>query len=520
VDKDELIEVIASHYVDAYEAVPDADDAAEIKGRAREMLARAGERAASLAATAEAWRYFEQAARLADEPRERAELLHRAGEMAGDAGKPDAATPLLDEAESIYEGLGDTHAAARVSATYGRVLGFTGRRDEAMARLERAFEVIANDEPDEDLAMLAALLSRSYWFMGNLERATDRAELALDIAEAGDYQEALAMGLRAKGLVAWTRGHRQEATALVRQALEYALAHDLTSDASTSYFILSDSSFRYDRFSEALEYLEQALVLARKQGSRPGEWACLAEMTYPLYMLGRWDDALAMIESPSEEQTRSGGVLLSLLTSVVEIHLQRGDLGASRGIFSLFSHLEGSSDVQDLSCYLGARSLLKLVDHDYEGAVQDAEAAIETARTLGYAQQSVKQAVPCLFESAVATGDEAKARKLVGWLEQVPSPQRAPFFTGQADRFRGRLDEDEAAFAAAAETFREHGLRFWHAVTLLEHAELLARNGRASEAEHLQDDARDIFVELRATPWLERIERIASVDAAVSFATP
>src|SRR5207344_894563 len=44
-EQDEVIEVIASHYFDAYEAVPDAEDAGEIRQRAREMLTRAGERA-------------------------------------------------------------------------------------------------------------------------------------------------------------------------------------------------------------------------------------------------------------------------------------------------------------------------------------------------------------------------------------------------------------------------------------------------------------------------------------------
>jgi hypothetical protein len=38
----EIVEVIAAHYVDAYNAAPDADDAAEIKARAQEMLMRGG----------------------------------------------------------------------------------------------------------------------------------------------------------------------------------------------------------------------------------------------------------------------------------------------------------------------------------------------------------------------------------------------------------------------------------------------------------------------------------------------
>ena len=44
--------MLASHYLDAYRELPDAEDAGEIKAKAREMLRRAGERAASLAARA------------------------------------------------------------------------------------------------------------------------------------------------------------------------------------------------------------------------------------------------------------------------------------------------------------------------------------------------------------------------------------------------------------------------------------------------------------------------------------
>ena len=50
----EIAEVVASHYVAALEAAPDDEDAAEISAKARTMLSRAGERAASLAASEEA----------------------------------------------------------------------------------------------------------------------------------------------------------------------------------------------------------------------------------------------------------------------------------------------------------------------------------------------------------------------------------------------------------------------------------------------------------------------------------
>jgi len=65
--EDEIAEVVAFHLLEAFRAALDAEDAQELKWRAREALARAGERAASVAAAAEAQRYFERAADLADD---------------------------------------------------------------------------------------------------------------------------------------------------------------------------------------------------------------------------------------------------------------------------------------------------------------------------------------------------------------------------------------------------------------------------------------------------------------------
>ena len=280
-EEDEVVEVVAAHYLDAFRAVPDAEDADEIRRKAYEAIIRAGERAASVAAAAEARRYFEQASELVQEPLERAALLGRAGEMAGFAGDPENARRLIEASIAMYEGEGDTHAAARVSCKLSRILSFTSQRDEFVARLEQAFDVISGDPPDEDLATLAAVLSRAYWFGGDLERAAARAELALDIAEAQALPRPLALALRAKGAVVYSRGHAEEAFALTKHALEVALAHDLAEDASTSYFILSDRCFRTDRYTDALAYLDESLALARKLGSRPLEWAVLSERDLP-----------------------------------------------------------------------------------------------------------------------------------------------------------------------------------------------------------------------------------------------
>jgi tetratricopeptide (TPR) repeat protein len=157
---EEIVEVLAAHYLEAWRAIPDAANANELKGKAREMLFRAGERAASLAASEEAQRYFEQAAELADQPLERAGLLERAGEMAWVGGRSEAAAARFGEAIALFESQSRTHPAARVSARLAEVQ-WQGRRLElALERMEAAFGVLWAEEADEDLATLAAELGR------------------------------------------------------------------------------------------------------------------------------------------------------------------------------------------------------------------------------------------------------------------------------------------------------------------------------------------------------------------------
>ncbi|HSP73523.1 MAG TPA: tetratricopeptide repeat protein, partial [Gaiellaceae bacterium] len=516
-EEDEVVEVIASHYVAAHEAVPDAEDAAEIKEKAKGMLVRAGGRAESLAAAAEARRYFEQAVELADSPAERAELLGRAGEMASRAGDPDGARALFERSIELDEAEGDTHAAARTSAKLGRYDSFTGHRDAAIERMERAFDVIKDDEPDEDLALLAATLATAYWFGGDLERAAERAETALDIAEAHAFPGALVSALIPKGAVLTSRGHQEEGAALFRQALRLSLEHDLVEEASRCYFILSDQCFRRDQYTEALDYLDESLALARRLGNRPYEWATLAERTYPLFMLGRWDEAIAAGQEFTEDQLFAGSVMLSLLQSGVGIHVERGELDEARRVLDRFARIEESSDLQDRAAFLGTRVSLRRAEGRLEEALADAEATIATAPTLGMGFQTVKQAVPEAAEVALMLGDAAKVEELLASVEAIPLGTRPPFLDAQTRRLRARLAGDSAGLEAAAERFRSLGIPFWLAVTLLERAELVAGD-LPGAAEPLLAEARGIFEELGARPWAERasavVARLPQVPAA------
>jgi class 3 adenylate cyclase/tetratricopeptide (TPR) repeat protein len=508
--EEEVAEVVASHLVDAYRLDPDAPDAVPLRSRAHAALTRAGERAASLGASAEALRYFEQSCELADEPVEQADALGRAGEMALARGDNDHAGTLFERAVALYESVGETHAAARSSSWLAMTEQRAGHIEEGIARMERAFEVIAGDEPDADLAFLLARLGSAHYFAGNVEEARKRIEQALDIAEALDLREVLLRAWNTKAtLLASTRP--EEARGLYQLSLQTALEHEVTQSAAVTCAQLSDLGFRRDRYAESLGYLEQALEYARRIGDRRWEWFALSEMSYALYMLGRWDEALVKFAEIPDEQLGTDTNLASPLTGVLALYLHRGELDQARGLLARFEQLSRSHDVQIQGGYNMATAAIRLAEGDPRNAIAAAGLAFAGRGKLGIASQDVKHGFLHALEAALALGEHEQANEMLATVEELPAGLRPPFLAATAHRFRAGLAGDDPGadrqFTEAASILREVELPFHLAVVLLEHGEWLAARGRPDDAEPPLAEARETFGRLGAAPWLARAER-------------
>ena len=509
-DEGEIAEVLASHYLDAYKAAPDADNADAVKAKARQTLARAGERADALGAAGEARRYLEQAAELANEPGERADLLERAGWHARYDGDYDAAERLLGASIADYEAVGDTRAAIRASGRLSTVEWDQGRQDEALARGDRALATASAGESDAELAILASAMGLAHMFTGDHARADELLSLALDVGESLGVLEAVSRAFAGKGIIAMAQGHPEEALAYTKHGLTIALDHEDWERAYNLYFNLSDLEFQRDRYEEALAYLHADLAIVRRRGSRPGEWSVLTETTYPLYMLGRWDEALATAAEVPEEKL-SATLTMSLLNSVLEIQVHRGNPGEARRVLSLFEHLGDASDVQDRAGYLSAHAAVLRAEGRLSDAIAAGLDAAELSKaSFGMSTQTVKQGLVEAIEAALALGETERAAELVATIDEIPSGLRPPYLTAQADRFRALLagpqESAETGFQAAQAGFRKIGVAFWLAVTLLQHGEWLVARGRPDGAAPLLAEARETFERLETTPWLDRLE--------------
>ena len=194
--EDDAIEMVASHYLRAYEAEPSAEDAEEIRLKAWTALTGAGERAAALGANGEAQRRFLQAGELATSDLDRAELLERSGDMALRELRLDEARDMFTQAMSLYEGLGASHPAARVLARIAGSVDYpAGRLEEAIDKMDSAFQVLSGEQQDRDLAMLATQLGRIRFFIGDMDGALEATDVALRIGERDGLPDVISHAL-------------------------------------------------------------------------------------------------------------------------------------------------------------------------------------------------------------------------------------------------------------------------------------------------------------------------------------
>jgi tetratricopeptide (TPR) repeat protein len=519
-EEDEFVEVVAAHYVDALEAAPDAADAATIREHAREMLVRAGERAASLAADAEAQRSFQRAAALTDDPLVEAELHERAGVMARVGARGEESTECFERAISLFGAADASHAAARVEARLAEAMWDLGRLEEGLERMNQSFELLSSEEPDADLATLAAQVGRFMFFGGQPELAMQRIESALDMAESLLLPEVLAQALTTKGIILTSRGRHEEGLALMRFALDTALEHDKPSAALRASYNLADCLGQVNRFAEAAQTVRNGLAQARRVGNRYWELSFLGQL-YPFLSLGEWDEALSMFaELPADEWagSRQAFSVGPLINATVLGH--RGHLEQLEQVLDRFEEMGRSGDEQERSAYRSGLARFHLANGSLVEALALAEEAFASHGHFGFGAEQIKEAYATAGEAALRLGDVTKATELVALVEALPPGSTNHFLQAQSARFRAHLTKDsdpteaDRLFKRSAGLFRELSAPFSLAAVETEHAELLLARGDTDEAEALVSEAREIFERLGAQPWLDRLAALPAGVAA------
>ncbi|MFN2471995.1 MAG: AAA family ATPase [Gaiellaceae bacterium] len=508
-DPDEIAEVIASHYLDAREADPDAADADEVRAQARHWFTRAADRAASLAASLEAQRAFERAAGLAGEEGEQGTSLARAGDLAVMGGRLDEAEPLLRAAIEILEEAGARAEAASAEARLGEVFFVTNRIEEAVARLEGALAVYEAEADDAATATVSAQLARFLFFEGRPGDAIVHVERALELAERLRLGTVIVEALINKALI--LRNRPNESLGLMRQALVLAEECGADRGAIRACMNLGYLLSLAGRWLEGQEVTERGIAIARRRGDRVWERALLTNLIAGYISTGQWDAAeQAAAEIPEVGSTVADPVSASMQLDLATIALRRGESERAAELAAPFASWRDSARVQDRGVGIWARALVAAIGGRHADALAECTAALADEQVM-----REPEAVEVLAE--VGCEGAWTERDLDGLTDVLDLVAAAPIELHASLEARVRLqqariavlrDDPEPAFEDAVADLRRIGDPYWLGTALLEQAEWLADRGRADEIESLVAEAREIFERLRAAPRLERVARL------------
>ena len=502
----DIAEVLASHYLEAIEADPGADDVAELRASARAKLATAGRAAASLALGPEADRYFEQAAELAEDDPERAQLLEQAGRALRQSGDSAAAERRLRSAVELYQRNGRTSGGSAAVAL-SDVLLPTGRLDEARELLERFRSV---DEPGMDEVLRAealAALARVEFFAGEPSKAGPLLEEALTTLEQNQAWAGLAAALVTRGGYLISSHRREEGAGVLARALALAEGHDLTAIALRARFNLSAVLLESDRFADAAREVDDALALARERGDRAWERQLITQKVVPLYALGRWDDAVAfgtpMLGALDIDATATAAFL--------------APIAAARGDEQLLEQCLSIAAATRESAYVDQRvsAALALARGALERGVPDEvrELAGPALREHISGVELTEEAYALSIEAAVALGDADAMVELEAFVDGLVPARTTPLLHAgrarlMAEQAHRRGDEQVAA------QFEHEVISLLRGVSARPAlAQSLIERARRRRDPDALAEARSICTDLGATRWLARIDALSEVPA-------
>ncbi|MGI8974585.1 MAG: ATP-binding protein [Gaiella sp.] len=521
IDPDEIAEVIASHYLDAHEADPDAADADDVRGEARAWFTRAAERAASLAASLEAQRAFECAAGLTTDGLERGRSLARAGELAIMGGRTDEAQNLLEEAIAILDSAGQRAEAAGAEARLGEVLFVSGRIEDAVARPARALDAHEAAGDEAAIATVSAQLARFLFFEGRREEALPHIERALELGERLRLADVTVEALNTKGLVIQHR--RNESLGLMRQALLLAEEADVPRGALRACMNLSYLLSLAGRTAEAEEVVERGLALARRRGDRMWERLLTTNLVSSYFVSGRWDDVERVVaEIPEEGRITTDPVQASTTLDLAWMALHRGENDRVPDLVAEYASWSETANVQATGVRIWAGVLLAYAEGRYGDALRACREQLLDETNHGE-PIAIEIFLELGCEAAANTADAEALAELLTLAAAAPidpSPSLLAHLELQRARLAALRGEEAPGFEEAVVALRGVGEPYWTATALLEQAEWLAEGGRADELAGPLAEAREVFERLRARPRLERVERLETAYATSSTSAP
>ncbi len=493
-------ELLAHHYLSALELARAAGiEMAGLERPARLALRAAGDRALALGAYEAAERAYASAVALwpHDDPG-RPDLLFRYGRtlwVAHDTGADE-----LAQARDAFLDAGQVDAAAEAELMLGDLAWRKGFGKEADGYVQRALRMTEGRPPSRELAAVKAHLARFFMVSARHEDAIRVGREALAIAEELGLDEIKTFALNSVGTASVSLGDL-DGFAEIEESIEVAERASLPWHITRGEVNLGVSLFYAGEVRRALDVFQRGVDDATRYGMDGSIIWTKAELASALFEVGRWDEALA----------------------IVETEITRIEAGAPHYL-----------EVQ----HRRTRASIRQGRGDVEGALEDVDRGVEVGRSA----RDPQAALPTLAdrarvfflagrtEEAVASIDEIFDRldrgPAMDWSLWIVAAAIVLSEVGRADEILS-LDVEhlpsrwiKAArqwasddLAGAGNTFEEIGSVPDEAYARMREAERLLDRGRRAEARVPLSRALELYRSTGATAFIRETERMLATPA-------
>jgi class 3 adenylate cyclase len=501
---EDVVPMIAQHYLDALAAVPGDPDVPRLKQQAIVQLERAAARAGALGSPAEGAGHLTTAMEHAEERPTRARLGSELAQMLNDAGRYAEAEQRGAEAVRIFDDLGDDVAAGLAAARQAQsLLGGLGDADAARAVAAPRWESL-HGRSDAATALLP--LGRVI-IAANYQLGLDTREVIeerLRIAERLGAEDAIADSFLAMSLRYAGAGLPSLSRVLNRAGADLARAQHQPVVLARALVNLAAEELVRD-LAAAMQYGREALSVATATGSTNMMSFAAVNLTLALLQEGSWSELATRVAGDDLEEGNAA-TFLAAEAAVAEARGARWDLPWTTATRPRSS--DPGTTAWQMHCEaLDAHREGRLVD-----AVQLGVAATESVFTVSERWDDFPYLWNAAARVAVEARDEPAYRHLVelaGTEEgRVPVPLR-----GHVARMRalwtwagGGATDVEDLLHEAIGHYEHWGSRVCRASTQADLALWLLEQDRHGEAAVPLEAARATYLDLGANSWLQELD--------------
>src|SRR5262249_8503627 len=372
----EHAELLAYHFGEALTLARAAGtETASVEAGTRRYLVLAGERASAVD-VGRARALLEQALELTPPGHaQRGRLLTTLVEVAEPVLSIAEQSALLGDALVELRAADDEVGVGKALLLQSSQAWFTGDMPRAQRLQAETIELLERHGPGPELAHAYATQAGRLAIAGDSQAALAWADKSMQLAKKLGLEGIAGRAMGFRGIARCDLGDFGGLDDL-RDAVRTAVDHGLGREAGVRFNNYGSMVLLISGADEAMPIYREGIEFALRRGAgRVAMWT-MAESTWPLFDLGRWDEVLEAVDSIEQDALvrGSGQSLLIALTSKARVLYYRGDVEGAAAISA--DLLPRAREVRDPQILVPALSLAVLLEEDPDTAVALVEEAI------------------------------------------------------------------------------------------------------------------------------------------------